>query len=242
LQLVGRVIELWRYPVSSVGGERIASTVVRPDGVMGDRQYGLVDASTGRPAAPENDSRWRKALHLNAASADMELPVLTFPDGQYRSLDDRALNEMLTEYFGFEVAIAAYEHTRWRLGFPLTRYRHPHFPLHLLTTSSLKRLAALSGKDSIDSRRFRPTVLIDVEKDSGFIENEWTGRRLRIGGLDTKAEEDTKRCGVTFVSQPGIEEDPEVLRSILRNNRRHLGIYCSSDASGTIEELDEVFV
>lgn len=242
LRSVGRVLEIWRYPISSVGGERISRSLVRPDGLKNDREYGLIDVSTGQPAAPEKDVRWRKALHLTAASPEGGLPVVAFPDGRRCSLDDASLNGMLTEYFGFAAAIAAYEHTRWRLGFLLTRYRHPHFPLHLLTTNSLEQLAALSRKEAIDSRRFRPTVLVEVDRVNGFVESDWIGRRLRLGGLDLRAEEETKRCGVTFVSQPGIDEDPEILRTILRNNRRHLGIYCSSEASGTIEQGDEVFV
>ena len=76
----------------------------------------------------------------------------------------------------------------------------------------------------------------------GFVEGNWIGRRLKLGGLELRAQEDTKRCGVTFISQPGLHEDPEILRNILRNNKRHLGIYCSTDVSGTIETGDEVFI
>lgn len=242
LRLAGRIIEIWRYPVSSVGGERISRAKLCPDGVEGDRQYGLIDAATGMPAVPEKDTRWRKALHLEAAHVDGDFPVISFPDGQRCSLNDGSLNEVLTDYFGFATAIAAYEQTERRSGFPLTNFRHRHFPLHLLTTASLQHLAVLCKADAIDSRRFRPTVLIDVDKDSGFVETGWIGRRLRLGPFELRAEEDTKRCGVTFISQPGLEEDPEILRNILRNNKRNLGIYCSIDLSGKIELGDEVFV
>ena len=220
----------------------MARAVARPEGIVGDREYGLIDASTGQPATPEKEARWRKALHLKAAYLDGELPIIAFPDGRSCSLNDGALKETLTEYFGFPTAMAAYNHSERPLGFALTTFRHRHFPLHLLTTSSLERLAALCRRDAIDVRRFRPTALIEVEKGSGFVENDWIGRRVRLGGLTLNAEEDAKRCGVTFISQPGIEEDPEILRNILRNNKRHLGIYCSSNASGTIVEGDEVFV
>ena len=241
MKSVGRGVEIWRYRISSVGGERVCGAIVRPDGVVGDRQYGLVEAATGKPAAPENNPKWRKALHLTAGTLQEAPPILTFPDGRTCSLGDRALNDMLTEYFGFEVVMAAYEHAPWRLSFRLTKYRHPHFPLHVLTTSSLERLAALGQKDAVDSRRFRPSVVIEVEKGHGFVENDWIGRRLRLGRIDAMAEEATKRCGITFVSQPGLDEDAEILRSILRNNKRHLGVYCSTDAYGTIELSDEVF-
>jgi uncharacterized protein len=91
LQLAGRVIEIWRYPVSSVGGERISRAKLCPDGVDGDRQYGLIDAATGMPAVPEKDVRWRKALHLEASHVDGDFPVISFPDGRRCSLNDGSL-------------------------------------------------------------------------------------------------------------------------------------------------------
>jgi uncharacterized protein len=242
LRLVGRVSEIWRYPVSSLGGERISRVNLGSDGVEGDRQYGLIDAATGMPAVPEKDVRWRKTLHLEARYPDSGVPVIIFPDGRCVATNDESLNDTLSDYLGFATAIAAYEHTVRRCDFPLTRFRHRHFPLHLLTTASLKHLTDLCQTSAIDSRRFRPNVLVEVDQDSGFVETGWIGQRLRLGSLELKAEEDTKRCGVTFVSQPGLKEDPEILRNILRNNKRNLGIYCSIALTGTITLGDEVFV
>jgi uncharacterized protein len=242
LRLVGRILEIWRYPVSSIGGERISKAVVRSDGIEGDRQFGLIDTTSGKPAVPEKEARWRKALHLKASFVGDAFPIVFFPDGRCFSLEDRTLNEALTDYFGFATSIGEYEHTLRRAGFPLTVFRHHHFPLHLLTTGSLERLAEICRTEAVDVRRFRPSILIQVEPDSGFAENDWTGERLRIGDLTLKAEEDTKRCGVTFISQPGLDEDPEILRNILRNNKRNLGIYCSTDISGTIEIGDAVSI
>jgi uncharacterized protein len=242
LRLVGRVFEIWRYPVSSVGGERLSRANLRSDGVEGDRQYGLIDAATGMPAVPEKDIRWRKALHLEACYSDSGVPAIIFPDGRRVSTNDELLNDILSDYFGFATVIAAYQHTLGHCDFPLTHFRHRHFPLHLLTTASLRHLSDLCQTSAIDSRRFRPNVLIEADKDSGFVETGWIGQRLRLGSLELMAEEDTKRCGVTFVSQPGLKEDPEILRNILRNNKRNLGIYCSIALTGTIALGDEVFV
>ena len=242
LPLAGRVIEIWRYPISSLGGERVSRANLRADGVEGDRQYGLIDATTGMPAIPERDVRWRKALHLVACYSEGGSPAIIFPDGRHFSTNDERLNDILSDYFGFATAIAAYEHTAQRRDFPRTHFRHRHFPLHLLTTAALKSLSDLCQTSVIDSRRFRPNVLIEVHEESGFVETKWIGRRLRLGTLELVAEEDTKRCGVTFVSQPGLEEDPDILRNILRNNKRNLGIYCSIALGGTIALGDEVFI
>lgn len=66
LQRIGVVEEIWRYPVSSVGGERLTNVEITPHGIPGDRTWCLVDAANGKPATPESDPRWRPALFLRS--------------------------------------------------------------------------------------------------------------------------------------------------------------------------------
>ena len=42
-----RVLELWRYPIKSVGGERLDTATVTELGIVGDRAWGLVDETSG---------------------------------------------------------------------------------------------------------------------------------------------------------------------------------------------------
>jgi uncharacterized protein YcbX len=77
-------------------------------GLVGDRQFGLVDGRTGLPAAPEEDHRWRKALHLQARSAHCDFPAIVFPGADAHDVRDRLLNAALSEYFGFAAGIATY--------------------------------------------------------------------------------------------------------------------------------------
>ncbi|QDM17292.1 MOSC domain-containing protein [Tardiphaga sp. vice352] len=242
MKLIGRIAEIWRYPVSSLAGERVASASLTMDGVVDDRQFGLIDGETGLPAAPEKHARWRTALHLQAHSIAGQLPTITFPDGLCRPVDDRALNGLLSDYFGFDAVLAAHEAIDGYTDFPRTGQRHPHFPVHVLTTASLRRLAEVRQTDAIDVRRFRPTVLIETVQATGFVEKNWIGQSLRLGAVGLRAEEETTRCGITFIAQPGVEDDPEVLRSILRHNKRHLGINCTVDVTGTLNEGDDVFI
>ena len=227
--------------MSSVGGERVPSADVDAAGVAGDRQYGMIDLATGRAATPEKDARWRKALHLEARSVSGKLPTILFPNGHAYALDDRSLDGVLSDYFGFAVAVAAYDREEGHFDFPLTQHRNLHFPMHLLTTASLEHLARLRQVEAIDSRRFRPTVLIETKGD-GFLEDQWIGRHLRIGAIELTAKEKTRRCGMTFLAQRGLDDDPEILRSILRHNKRDLGIYCSIDGIGTLQVGDELFI
>ena len=241
MDLVGRVTEIWRYPVSSIGGERLERAQLSAVGISGDRLFGLIDAATGMPAVPEKEHKWRQALHLNAKTLADGLPMISFPNGSSYLLDEPDLKPALSEYFSFAVTVATYAHSG-RADFPITHYRHQHFPAHVLTTASLRHLATLGNVDAVDCRRFRPNVLIELSDVSGFVEDRWIGSRLRLGEVRLIAQEETKRCGVTFISQPGLNEDPEILRNILRYNKRHLGIYCAVDSVGDIRVGDKVFI
>jgi uncharacterized protein len=43
----GSVVALWRYPVKSMMGEELNSTEVTERGLLGDRQFAIVDRATG---------------------------------------------------------------------------------------------------------------------------------------------------------------------------------------------------
>ena len=67
---IGTVAQLWRYPVSSVGGERLEHAELSETGVGGDRRWCLVDTSSGEVAAPERRRRWRSSTLLLARNPD----------------------------------------------------------------------------------------------------------------------------------------------------------------------------
>src|SRR6266481_8934153 len=48
---IGSLVSLYRYPVKSMMGEEINSSVVTEKGLLGDRQFALIDPSTGRQSA-----------------------------------------------------------------------------------------------------------------------------------------------------------------------------------------------
>jgi len=218
------------------------SAILGAGGIPGDRQYALIDAVSGLPAAPERDIRWRKALHLQTKSIAGQYPAISFPDGDCRAVNDPSLLSVLADYFGFAVGIATHEPAADDLGFPLIAHRHEHFPLHVLTTSSLQQLATLRQVEAVDVRRFRPSVLVEVSEPGGFLENQWIGGRVRLGDVELRACEATKRCGITMIAQPGLDEDPEILRNLVRHNKRNLGIYCSLERAGSIRQGDVVSI
>lgn len=239
---VGNVVELWRYPVSSIGGEKVETLSISANGTPGDRKFCLFDPVTSLPAAPEKDPRWRPALFLLARTA-IDAPEIEFPDGTSKAVTDPEIIARLTEHFGFSVHIGATHRVSSETkGPPFVENRYKPSPVHLLTTASIQQLGETGASGKIDRRRFRPTLLIQTAAGLGFQENDWIGRTVRIGDVLLRATEGTKRCGMTLIAQPGIAEDPEILRNIVRHNKRNLGIYCDVTHVGEINLGDAVYI
>lgn len=238
MEPVGWIKEIWRYPISSLGGERLASTNLNYTGIAGDRAWAIVDSNTGQPAAPERELRWRPALFLSSRLQNA-IPEIGFPDHAWLPVNAPDIDERLGRHFGFDVSVRPYG----THGASATaKNRYDLSPLHLITSSSMEWLANLMGRDDIDCRRFRPNIVLNSPGVPELAEITWIGCRLQMGSAIVLASEETERCGMTLIAQPSIPENPEVLRSILRHNRRKFGIYGSIDMDGTLSIGDVVSI
>lgn len=106
---VGQVKELWRYPVKSMGGDRIHSTSVTEQwGVPGDRGWALRDeqAAEIRGAKRLTSLMQFHAHYLAEPSADATPAVeITCPDGTRTRSDDAGIHEALSTALGREVTL-----------------------------------------------------------------------------------------------------------------------------------------
>ncbi|MEA2624281.1 MAG: uncharacterized protein QOD06_326 [Candidatus Binatota bacterium] len=113
------------------------------------------------------------------------------------------------------------------------------FPLHFLTTASIRALTRENPDASFDSRRFRPNFLIDCEGE-GYVENGWTGKALRVGGITCKVEMPVVRCSMTTHAQQDLPKDPSVLRTIVQKAGSNVGIYATPLTPGEVKLGDPV--
>ncbi|KRA31187.1 MULTISPECIES: MOSC domain-containing protein [unclassified Nocardioides] len=111
------------------------------------------------------------------------------------------------------------------------------YPLHVVTTSSLRTMAAHGG--DFDVRRFRPNIVIDSPLD-GLAEQEWIGGTLHAGGLSTRVEVPTIRCTVPLREQVGVPADPAVMKSVSTYGQRWFGVYADVATAGTVRVGDPV--
>jgi hypothetical protein len=84
----GSVVGLWRYPVKSMMGEELNAAEVTDRGLVGDRRFAVVDASTGKVAGAKNPRKWGnffdfRAAYVEPPESGSKLPAvrLTLPDG-----------------------------------------------------------------------------------------------------------------------------------------------------------------
>lgn len=73
-----RVEQLWRYPVKSVGGERVEHVTVTQFGFDGDRRWGILDRETGLFLTARREPR---LLLTTATLTEQGFPQLLLPDG-----------------------------------------------------------------------------------------------------------------------------------------------------------------
>jgi uncharacterized protein len=227
-----RVVQLWRYPVKSMQGERLARATVTATGFEGDRRWGVRDRSTGRILTAK---RVPELLYGSATWVE-DRPVVTLP-GDHSNVAgwlgrDVALVEATADGRGtYEIAEDPFDESSTILEWngPKGSFHDSNrTQVHLLSTGSV---------GAWDMRRFRPNVVVD-----GAGELDLVGATLRVGTAVLSVVKGTARCVLTTRAQPGgIERDPDVLKTILRNGG-DLGISCHVVQPGDIHVDDEVEV
>ena len=91
--------------------------------------------------------------------------------------------------------------------------------LHLITTATLDRIAALSPRGLADPERYRPNIVIRTGAP-GFAENDWLDRYLAVGDdLILRVIARTPRCAVPTLAHGPLPRDADALRVLARHNR-----------------------
>lgn len=231
MEPVGTVAELWRYPVKSMLGERCEALWIGSRGVAGDRLFAVRD-SAGKFGSGKNTRRFRKieGLFRYQASYRGDIPQIELPSGEVVGGDESSIHQVLSEALGYEVVLAQEsEISHLDAG-----------PVHLVTSCSLEWLRAAMPGARIDSRRFRPNLVIGLP-GAGPIEQSWIGKRLRVGEeAEMVVSAPTERCGMVAFAQGDLPKEPGILRHITQRADLRFGIYAKTLVPGIIRLNDPV--
>ena len=103
--VVGRVASIRRYPVKSMLGEELETVALDHRGIVGDRQYAVIDDETGKVVSAKRPRRWGRMFDLRGRTTE-DGPVVAFPDGEAVAVGDPKLTVRLGEFFGRPVSLA----------------------------------------------------------------------------------------------------------------------------------------
>lgn len=123
------------------------------------------------------------------------------------------------------------------------------FPVSVLTTSTLKQLGLASPQSRFDESRFRMNVIVET-LEAGFVENDWIGQDLAIGGgVRLKVALPDPRCVMTTLAHDDLPYDNNILRTLVQHNRIQVGglgqfpcagVYAVATASGSMRTGDSI--
>jgi uncharacterized protein YcbX len=125
MRVVGAVRELWRYPVKSMGGERLPSCLLGPGGIPGDRAWALRDEAAGEIRGAKKFPRLLqcRARSLAEAGPGQSPPAeIELPDGRRLRSDSADVSSELSRLLGREVTLwplrPADDRDHYRRGLP----------------------------------------------------------------------------------------------------------------------------
>ena len=257
MSIVGKVESLWRYPVKSMRGEELDEIFAGFSGIYGDRLFAFKSPASPkgfpyftareqtkllqyRPRFRYPDKAARpinlteaESMGANPVSADpSELMIdVETPDGRTLAIDDPTLMELVRTDIDQK-----HQLTLMRSERAMTDCR----PFSMFSLQSARQLAEETGT-SMDKRRFRANVYVDLTSAQGFGENNFVGRSLRIGpkAVVTILERDPRCMMITLDPDTG-EKTPAILKKLAQAHEGMAGVYGAVMVEGMLHKGDLV--
>ena len=219
---IGHVEAIFRYPVKSMGGERLEVATLGWHGLDGDRRLAFrrINDRSGFPwlTASKLPDLLLFAPHRREDGAQADLPThVRTPEGEE------------VPVFGEELATEVGR----RHGAPVQMMELNHgifdeASISVIASDTVREIGRLAGR-SADVRRFRPNVVVRLLRPAPFQEDEWVGGVLSFGeGADAPAITVTMRdarCSMVNLDPDSASPAPEVLKAVVGANQNNAGIY-----------------
>jgi hypothetical protein len=206
--------ELWRYPVKSMRGERLAQARLHKTSIAGDRNIVVVSQARDRIITARTHPR------LLGLQASVSAAGVTLIDGHpWHSPQALALTRQAAEE---EVHLVDAEERTERFDV---------LPLLVATDGAIQALG-------MDLRRLRPNVVIGGV--AGQTERSWPGSALHCGEVIIDVAQLRMRCVMTTFNPDTLQQDFGVLRKIVKEANGKLALDCSVARPGVLREGDPI--
>jgi uncharacterized protein YcbX len=231
---VGKVKEIWRYPVKSMAGESLPEADVYWHGINGDRRASFVRGDnksgfpwlTAREIPQLNQYRPHYTDLANIVNSDV---VIDTPNGQTLPLGSAELKTELAQLYEHDVSLI-----RIKCGV------FDDLPVSMMSVASAKALAK-AANIPFDIRRWRQNIIIETFNGRSFTEEEWVGQTVAIGE-DVRITMNMRipRCVMINVDPETAVKNADVLKMVANTRQNCVGIVGSPSAIGTIRVGDVI--
>jgi uncharacterized protein YcbX len=146
---------------------------------------------------------------------------------ELRGMFGREAEEPLPDFSAFPPEVAEFESP------PGTH--HDCWPLLVMTTSALQALNDAVPESQIDVLRFRPSIVIHTENETGHVEFSWKGTTASLGSAVIEFLDPCPRCiMITRKINDELPEDRAILRHVVRDLNQAVGVYARIVTPGSI--------
>jgi uncharacterized protein YcbX len=234
---VGKLDRIIRYPVKAMRGESLPSCRVDNFGLYGDRsRYFLDDSRSGKflsaDRAPQILGYQAELIGEERGDAYPQVRI-TSPNGTVYTWEDERLRH--------EIETATQRPVTPKVNTPDQGGENWEDHILIATDASIRKMAKLWGKE-LDPRRFRANLLIALEQDQPFLEDEWLGKQIRINDVVLQVNKHCERCMYINIDPTDLSIDPTLLKTLVKERDNRFGVYASVIQPGTVRRYDEVFV
>ncbi len=235
MRVVGRMAELWRYPVKSMGGECLEAVELTGVGLAGDRllAFESADRPVGKPllrSAQRGAMLRAKAVLASDGAVRLTPPATTCnPNGWSMTAGD--------------ARVAAALDLPAETPLRLLGSARPFVDVRPVALHSLQSVAALARElgQAVDARRFRSNLILDLAP--GVHEDELLGRTIRVGArAELQILEPIPRCRMISLDPVTAIPDHGLLRHIARTRAGRFGLYARPLVPGVLRSGDAVLL
>jgi uncharacterized protein YcbX len=228
---VGRVRELFRYPVKSMAPVAIESTLLGWHGFNGDRRFAF------RRTTDNNGFPWLTASRLPSlllyqpfghdANATEPSPThVRTPEGVDFELRGEELRADIAHRFGSDVELMKLNHGIFDAA-----------SISVITLATILGIERGAGT-KLDIRRFRPNIVLETHESQPFNEDNWIGGTLIFGESESGAVVNVtirdERCMMINLDPDTAKQEPAVMKAVVRMNQNNAGVYGTVVREGTI--------
>jgi uncharacterized protein YcbX len=220
------VVEIWRYPVKSMAGERLDSCAVGEMGLEGDRRWAFVDGSPNRAGKLFTIRQDERLMTYGARLAGGHVEVVT-SRGEVRDLDAQMVAELAAEA-SRPLSLREVEGANF-----------DDSPVLVVNLATVVEFGVQAGMH-VDHRRFRANLYVDglaPEEEIG-----WVGRRVQVGDAELEVVSRCERCVVITRDPETTSTTPELLRLLTETLETCMGVYCRVTRPGRVATGDSVRV